>query len=391
MSQQQAPQLLSVSSHLQIAVEQQIDALCFSGTHALDSDLRCQPKAGLSSINRLVDEQRRREEELFGPGNVSAESLAIQLDELFRVDATSITEVEPGVMGSPVVDAMTDTTAKIFKKEMKQRIHEWEGAFRAAHGREPNAQDKNRLRHIYELYRTVKSRVLKGPPETAAPAVVAAPATVAATGAAPIVSSQQQQQQSFSGGAGYPLALSQDGAAGLSRPSAGGVAPRSSSATSVSSVSSTPLRQGGGSTGAPSPHMTPYQQQPQSQIASGTPSAALNVQLTPMNNNNSNPNSGRGPSQSQSRAPTPTGSGSSAAVSSLVPSAAAASSAPAGLDALAAEKRNLKRKLHAFEADFQRQHGRPPTRDDRMPLLAEYQRYGELKMALQQHQGGGDD
>jgi hypothetical protein len=45
--------------------------------------------------------------------------------------------------------------------------------------------------------------------------------------------------------------------------------------------------------------------------------------------------------------------------------------------------------LHAFETEFTRNNGRAPGREDRFPLLAEYQRYGELKTQLAAY-GGGD-
>lgn len=400
------PQLMSVSAHLQCAVEQCIDALCFSGTHVLDADLRAQPKASQSSLDRLVNEQHRRVDEAFGPASVSAEGLAIALDELFRIDAASITEIEPGVMGSPVVDVMTDTTAKIFKKEMKQRIHEWEGAFRAVHGREPNAQDKNRLRHIYELYRTVKARVLKLNPDGNDGVIVAA-ATTTTVGPPQIAAAPQSQYLQTASSSSTPRPNSAHAfSAGVSMnntpvnnssnntrapsPSLGG--------TQQQQQQQTPMRHGGGSSGggAASGSVTPHQQlqqQPQhaTAISSSTPSG-LNVQLTPMNSG-SQPNSGRGPSsQSQSRAATPT------TTASGTPLVAASSSAVLvggngnqSLETLTAEKRSLKRRLHAFEADFQKQHGRAPTRDDRMPLLAQYQRYGELKLALQAHSGSADD
>lgn len=414
-------QTMTISAHLHAAVDQCIDALCFSGTHALDTDLRAQPKASQSSFDRLAQEQQRRVDEAFGPQSVTAETLACALDELFKIDSSSISDRsdEPGHQVSPVVDIMTDTTAKIFKKEMKQRIHEWEGAFRDQFGREPTPSDKNRLKHIYELYKVVKNRVLKGAPgehhqQPQQSAGAATPNSV--TSGASQLQQQQQQQPSHqrttsTGSAGGGLS---GNAGGGSRPSS---APSTSqpqsvvgAATPVRATSANPI------TSMPSPlSMTPgfnninnniisnaHQQQQQG----ATASLGANVQLTPMGQNTPSANTNiasRPGSQPGSRAATPTNTNVPANQQQQQQQLAGSSPPPAGVtttksqfDQLVVEKRALKRRLHAFEGDFQKQHGRAPTRDDRLPLIQSYQRYGELKMAIQAYQTehgvvGGDD
>ena len=360
-------QAMPVSAHLHAAVDQCIDALCFAGTHSLDVDLRAQPKTSQGTTERLIQEQHRRVEENFGPQIGSAEVLASTLDELFRIDSASITEspTEPGQLTSPVVDIMTDTTAKIFKKEMKQRIHEWEGAFRQQFGKDPTPQDKNRLKHIYELYKVVKNRVLKGGPGEAPPQPTAQP--------------QQSSQQQ----------------------------PRTSTNGLTTSTPSRPTSSG--QQQAPSPSMTPStnlvgnnnnntnQQQSSSSMMGTNVQLTPMSQQTPMNNNNNKPSSSSNPG---SRAPTPTTANQQSS-SSLQQDSAVGTTIPANptskaqYDQLVAQKKILKRELHAFEGEFTNKHGRAPAREDRLPLIDKYQRYGELKIAIQnwqkEHGGGGGD
>ena len=47
-----------------------------------------------------------------------------------------------------------------------------------------------------------------------------------------------------------------------------------------------------------------------------------------------------------------------------------------------AEKRKLKRELHSFENSFREKHGREPRKEDREEVVKQYQRYAQLKGAL---------
>lgn len=197
------------ATHLHFAIEQCIDSLCFAGTHFIDAEFRSQSTESAGTIAQLQAEQRTRITANFGPAKATADMIAAQLEELYTADALAIANHNREADGQNVVEAMTDETAKIFKKEMKQRIHDWESAFRSAKNREPGTQDKAQLRLIYELYRTVKNRVngLSLPPPAAVvkpPIIATQPQPEAASVPKPRhVDAQppQQQQQPMTGSA----------------------------------------------------------------------------------------------------------------------------------------------------------------------------------------------
>lgn len=152
-------------------IESVVDSLCFYKTHTIDDDWRSHSKTALETIRVLQTDQQQRLESSYGPQPPSPEFLASQLDELYRMDAQNVLHAQETKQNS-VVDVMSLATAKIFKREMKIRIHEWEGAFRLAHGREATTQEKASLRGIYELYKAVKLKVQKselGPEEAQPP------------------------------------------------------------------------------------------------------------------------------------------------------------------------------------------------------------------------------
>jgi hypothetical protein len=148
----------SNATHLQAAVEQCIDAVCFEATHFIDDDLHAQSKDGVNNVRQLQAEQRRRIDALYGPATASPDYLAQQLDMLYKADALSVTARGDD---ATAIDEMSDITAKMFKKELKQRIHEWEGVYRATYGHDATPHDKVKLRSIYELYKAVKARSLR--------------------------------------------------------------------------------------------------------------------------------------------------------------------------------------------------------------------------------------
>jgi len=143
-----------------MVVEWCVDGLCFSNDNAILDDCTVVPSDSAPKLRQLRTEQEARIRQLYGPQPLPPDALAEHLEELYKADADSLAEAAPGE--PTVIDSLTDLTARIFKKEMKQRIHDWEGAFRERYGREATAQDKMRLRAIYELYKAVKTRVTEG-------------------------------------------------------------------------------------------------------------------------------------------------------------------------------------------------------------------------------------
>jgi hypothetical protein len=158
-------------------VDWAVDGLCFTNDNVVLEDCTVVTSDSAPKLRQLRSEQESRIRQLYGPQPLPPDALAEHLEELYKADADSLAEAAPGE--PTVIDSLTDLTARIFKKEMKQRIHDWEGAFRERYGREATAQDKMRLRAIYELYKAVKTRVTEG--------------AVLNPGAS--TNSQQQQQQ----------------------------------------------------------------------------------------------------------------------------------------------------------------------------------------------------
>jgi hypothetical protein len=318
-----------------MAVEWCVDAVCFSGTHLIQDDGAVLPKETIPKLKQLKADQEARIHQLYGPQAMTPDALAEQLEELYRADADSLAERDPGEPS--VVDNLTDFTARVFKKEMKQRIHDWEGAFRDKYGREATAVDKMRLRAIYELYKAVKTRVVDG--------TVPGSTTASVNSAAGSATERSARPGQASSTPGRASGGSEPTGSALRQSTPGmhqrlGVGMGVSPATGARPSTSTPVTP---ATGSRAQHHDP--------IAA--------------------------PSRPAPNPPPPV----------VEATAAPQPGAPAGDSQLAAaisEKRALKRQLHAFEEEFRARHGRQPTKEDRKPLHKEYHRYGELKAVLTQ-------
>ena len=285
------------------AIEQVVDQLSFACTHISDNDFRVHSKTTAETVASLQDEQKNRIALAFGGKKATPEYLSSQLMSIYHADAASVAATNKAGSAS-TFNAMSDDAVKYFKKEMKQRIHEWEGSFQDAYGRDPSPQDKAALRPIYELYKVVKNRAQGGPAAAAAPA-----------------SNNQSVVTSSSAGGASPAA-----------------------AVSNSAQHS---------------HQQQQHQQPAAVAASPSTSSV------------------------KPAAPPSTNPPSFTRVSTTHP-------AEEQGDQLVSEKRSLKRQLHQFEAEFEGQYGRKPGKEDRKARAKEYQRYGELKLLLNEHAKGNE-
>ena len=299
-----------------------ISALTFEGTHELASDQRLVPAGTASEVDKLRDEQRQRINTRYGslmqptPDHVQRDLLFLYRGEASSVDLAK----ESQGRERSVIDLTTDESVRILKKEMKQKIHEWEGSFRQANGKEAGPHDKAALRPVYEVCKVAKNRIT--PPADAPPPAVR-----------PSSAAHQPTQPS--------------GASSGARPSSGAsaAAPAPSSAAPSSQQTSSNAGAGSGGSGVG---------------GSGANAAA-----------------GGGGATSSSAGGSAAGGGASGSGSTTLPLARRLS-----LDEAAQEKRKLKRKLHQFESDFERRNGRPPQRDDRREYSGDYARYAELKAML---------
>eukprot|EP00758_Cryptobia_borreli_P002796 Tbor_TRINITY_DN3294_c0_g1::TRINITY_DN3294_c0_g1_i1::g.23680::m.23680 len=325
---------------LSVLISQVSDSLTFNLTHASSLDMKPHLISALEGVSQANDDQRRRIDHQYGPMSLPSPSyVERELLFLFRAETSSVDIAKDrnghdtrGGSRKPLepnlIDRMSDDDVKIFKKEIKQRIHEWEGAFRAYQGRDAGPQDKFVLRPIYELYKITKNRICPSGASTAAPQTSlgvnsntsAMEVSAIATGALPIPPSTQP--------------------------------PSSVGWRSSESVPHTNTR-GSGSRGSSS---------------GGGPGSG-----------NSSVTNGKGP-----------GINTLFSVPSVTPSSQRVSGSSVGQLSLSsmsheevlAEKRRLKRRLHSFESDFAKQHGRPPTKEDRNDYAKEYHRYAELKTAI---------
>ena len=337
-------------SHLHTAVSQCIDEVCFEATHAIDDDLRWIKADSQNTVRQLKVEQERRLDAQYAAAPASPEYLAAQLEELYAADAASINE--DNGEGQQVIEQMSDVTVKIFKKEMKQRIHEWEGGFRRRYGREATPHDKAAIRNIYELYKAVKSRALRSADSTA-----------------PTTNAPQQHQPNVSGGANRPAATN-------------AVANPPFQQQSQTSGSSFNPPQFNSNLRSSQQQQQQPQQQPTNIVQVGNPqqSRPVTANQQPRNSGGvSAMQSGAGPTQSSIPVSSSNNNNGNANNNNqyLFP----------GLDlrdipAVTSAKRQLKRLLHAFEDDFKERNGRVPTREERRPMQREYLRYGELKAVL---------
>lgn len=148
---------------LQIAVAQTVDVLTFSQSHEVDLNFRVHSKATADALRSLQAEQRNRIDQAYGPRPLSPDFLSTQLLACYRGEAASIQLAKASVnpeKTATAITAMSDAQCRAFKKEMKQRIHEWEASVRDMTGQTTvRTEQKAQLRWIYELYKASKTKV----------------------------------------------------------------------------------------------------------------------------------------------------------------------------------------------------------------------------------------
>ncbi|KAG5466072.1 hypothetical protein LSCM4_01209 [Leishmania orientalis] len=320
-----------VADPLSQILSQVIDDVSFSQTHTVSDDFRVYPKSSIDSVSTLQQEQRRRVEQTYGARAPSPDFLGSQLLAEYRGEAASLQLAkESGDPNFPTtVSRMTPEQTKQFKKDMKQRIHEWEATVRDATGQTDVYPDqKAALRAIYELYRATKMRVLG----------VEAPAGPHGAAAEPSVAGGRDVSQS--------IAAQAAGAPSAPASTVGGTRADSTRSSSSAAKDGTV-----GFTKAPS--RTPAAANGEGRSASSGASAPATA--------------GSGADWIQRIERVPLGTENVSIMSE---------------EALQVEKRSLKQVLHRFESDFEKYNGVRPGRHDRHGFTAEYHRYGELKNEL---------
>ncbi|EAN77827.1 uncharacterized protein TEOVI_000255700 [Trypanosoma equiperdum] len=317
---------MDVRDQLMQAAAQTVDALSFTQTHVIDEDFRAHNRATIESVRSLQREQRSRIEQTYGPQSPSADVLALQLLSSYRGEITFLDHsrgrdgrTSPSAAAG-VVTSLTHGQCLSFKKEMKQRIHEWERVFCEERGVAVTTRDKAMLRQVYELYKLAKNR-LRGEES---------PTNGGGEDNNNLTNSQSQTQQP-------------QGARSSSE--------RANSAGTVTS---------GVRVRTPSPSGSQVDNPARRVVGSTTQPSGLQRQVV-RSSTSSGLSANEGPGSTQ-----PT-IGSGIRVSQM------------SNEELAAEKRYLKRILHRFESDFEQRNGFAPTRNDRQAHSYEYIRYGELK------------
>ncbi|KPI84285.1 hypothetical protein ABL78_6652 [Leptomonas seymouri] len=321
---------MMVADPLAQILSQVIDDVSFSQTHTVSEDFRVYPKSSMESVHTLQQEQRKRIEQTYCARAPSPDFLGSQLLAEYRGEAASLQLAkESGDPNFPTsISRMASEQSKQFKKEMKQRIHEWESTVRQATGQADVFPDqKASLRSIYELYRATKMKVLGVEPSAAqqgggtepsvagrdvSQSVAAAPAT--STGVAAAGSRAESTRDSTLVAKESSASASGATAKPAGRPS-GATASRASSAA--------------GSAGPAANAALPEWMQRIERVQLGTEDVSAMTE-----------------------------------------------------DALQTEKRSLKQVLHRFESDFEKYNGVRPGRHDRHGFTGEYHRYGELKNEL---------
>lgn len=381
------------------SIEQTIDALTFAQTHVIDTDFRAHSKSTLDSVLSLQEDQRNRVEHAFRGIRPSPTFLAQTLLSSYRGEAASVTLAKEAAAGgggggadpsgtggssnvATAIDLMSDNKCRAFKKEMKQRIHEWEGAFREHHGRDAAPQDKATLRPVYELYKHAKARVVQSGDGAATPQPMmlsGTPAAAASHHPSPLASygTTPMSEDRYSSAAGGSRPSSTPTTTAVAGYRSGGTAmgmdPPTRSAPSPSS-----------SLSAPASSSSQQQQQQYTSTSQGSSLGTPRTTLTPRGS--SGPVE---PPPSPNRHSAGSSSGGAPPPPQPLPPATAAV-VGVNIEELLNEKRRIKRTLHQFESAFESQHGRRPTRDDRKDYNTEYHRYGELK-ALLNELGRGND
>ncbi|KAK7198216.1 hypothetical protein NESM_000778600 [Novymonas esmeraldas] len=170
----------AVADPLAHILAQVIDDVSFSQTHTVSEDFRVYPRSSMDSVNTLQQEQRRRVEQTYGARAPSPDFLGSQLLAEYRGEAASLQLAkESGDPNFPTsISRMTTEQSKQLKKDMKQRIHEWEATVREATGQTDVYPDqKASLRSMYELYRVTKMKAAKAEPPAGAAGAAAESST----------------------------------------------------------------------------------------------------------------------------------------------------------------------------------------------------------------------
>lgn len=313
------------------AVVQTVDALSFTQSHVIDEDFRAHSKATINSVRSLQREQRSRVEQTYGARAASAETLAAQLTAVYRGETASLElakEANGQVAAAVVALNMTQRKCHAFKKEMKQRIHEWERAFREEHGVAVTAHDKAALRQIYELYKAAKNRLKET--EMSPGNTTSAPRN--GDSVEPQSAEKQRREHRGSSQLLHESNARNGEVVGDRNIVSGGLRPSYAVNGQAASASSSAL------------------------LVSAPIASSDNTMRMP-----------------------------SASMHSINDESVGEMSQ----DDLVMEKRYLKRILHHFEGEFERRHGRPPTKSDRRVIAREYTRYGELKNEILRRSGRG--
>ncbi|KPA85883.1 hypothetical protein ABB37_00203 [Leptomonas pyrrhocoris] len=324
-----------VADPLAQILTQVIDDVSFSQTHTVSEDFRVYPKSSIESVNTLQQEQRKRVEQTYGARAPSPDFLGSQLLAEYRGEAASLQLAkESGDPNFPTsISRMTSEQGRQFKKDMKQRIHEWESTVRQATGQADVFPDqKASLRSIYELYRAIKMKVL-GVEQSVAPHGGGTEPSVAVREVSQSVAATAPATSSGAGGGATAA-----GSRGESTRDSGTVAKESSASANAAAAKPAGRPSGVAVSRASST----------ASVAGSTSSAVL-------------------PDWMQRIERVQLGTDDVTAMSD---------------DALQTEKRTLKQVLHRFESDFEKFNGVRPGRHDRHGFTGEYHRYGELKNEL---------
>lgn len=334
---------------LLLGIAQTTEALTFGQTHVIDEDFRAHGKATMGTLRPLQAEERSRINQSYGPRAPSPDFLATQLLAIYRGEAASVQLAKES--GDPAnfptaITAMSNAQCRTFKKEMKQRIHEWEGSVREVTGQaDVLAEQKAPLRSIYELYKAGKNKVV---------GTDSVGRGVSASLAGPEPSQPMSQSVRVSAAVAEDMSR-------VSGPGPGGSVGRLSTSTVRSSgpsepPPSRPSQSGAPATAAAAPAAASFSSAPPA--AAATPASPAHDRAEVVGNRIQRIQLGTAPVDGMTT------------------------------DDLQAEKRRLKQVLHKFESDFAALYGEPPTRRDRRSFSAEYHRYGMLKTELAKREGG---
>lgn len=393
---------LRQSDEFMQAVRQTIDALSFAGTHEPDADFRAHSLGHLGRVRDGQAEQRRRIQHTYGARPPSPNLLGTQLLAEYRGEAASVqiareaaaaAKTDESAVALPTaVTNFTESQCRMFKKEMKQRIHEWERAVREATGQEDVLpEQKASLRAVYELYKACKNKVMTPSSDgRAAPNASLA----AAAGKGGSSSSVPRHSSSLDSPVANltPLSSLNGSRASLPRLSAS-----SASVSGATDVMSSPVMTTGKSlTTAPTATTTTTTRATTENRS--TPTISSQMGSSSLNSNNNNAIHSSSSNSNNNNAVSSSGTGPSASVSEMersiirrLPKVQLGRTAAAAMtDAeIAEEKRRIKQVLHRFEVEFESVQGERPTPQHRAGLAREYHRYGELKSELTKRAGGG--